>query len=84
MASLSVTQKTLTVTANNATRVDGTANPSFTGTVTGAVNGDVFTETFTTTATTTSNAGNYAIVPSVTGADLADYTSGLWTTELSL
>jgi CSLREA domain-containing protein len=74
MASLSVTQKTLTVTANNATRVDGTANPSFTGTVTGAVNGDVFTETFTTTATTTSNAGNYAIVPSVTGADLADYT----------
>ena len=74
MASLSVTQKTLTVTANNATRAYGTANPSFTGTVTGAVNGDVFTEAFTTTATTTSNAGNYAIVPSVTGADLADYT----------
>lgn len=70
---LIVADKTLTITANNATRVYGTANPTFTGTVTGAANGSAFTETFTTTATTTSNAGKYAIVPSVAGANVADY-----------
>ncbi len=72
-STLVVSGKTLTVTANTSTRVYGTANPAFTGTVTGAVNGDVFTETFTTTATTASNAGTYAIVPSITGANIADY-----------
>jgi MBG domain (YGX type)/Bacterial Ig-like domain (group 3)/IPT/TIG domain len=71
---ITVTQATLDVTANNATRVYGTANPTFSGSVTGAVNGNTFTESFSTTATTTSNAGTYAIVPSVTGADLSDYT----------
>jgi hypothetical protein len=70
---LAVADKTLTVTANNAARVYGTANPTFTGTVVGAVNGDAFTETFLTTATTSSNVGTYAIVPSVTGPNLADY-----------
>ena len=73
-APLTVTGQTLTVTANNATKVYGTANPSFTGTVTGAVNGDTFTESFSTTATTTSNVGTYPIVPSVTGANISDYT----------
>ena len=71
---LTVTGQTLTVTANNATKVYGTANPTFTGSVTGAVNGDTFTESFATTATTTSNAGPYSIVPSVTGANIANYT----------
>ena len=70
---LVVSDKTLTITANNATRVYGDANPTFTGTVTGAVNGTTFTETFSTTATVSSNVGTYAIVPSVTGADLGDY-----------
>ena len=65
---------TLTVTANNATRVYGAANPTFSGTVTGAQNGDTFTESFATTATTASAVGSYPIVPSVTGPDLADYT----------
>ena len=71
--SLDVTSATLTVTANNATRVYGAANPAFTGTVSGAVNGDAFTESFFTTATVTSNVGTYPIVPSVTGTNLADY-----------
>ncbi|HEY1500091.1 MAG TPA: putative Ig domain-containing protein [Acidobacteriaceae bacterium] len=71
---LTVTGQTLTVSANNATRVYGTANPTLTGSVTGAVNGDTFTETFSTTATATSNVGNYPIVPSATGANLSDYT----------
>ena len=68
------TKPTLTVTANNATRVYGAANPTFSGTVTGQQNGDTFTESFTTTATTTSAVGSYPIVPSVTGANLNNYT----------
>ena len=68
------TKPTLTVTANNATRVYGAANPTFSGTVTGAQNGDTFTESFSTTATTTSAVGSYPIVPSVTGANLNNYT----------
>jgi Bacterial Ig-like domain (group 3)/MBG domain (YGX type)/MBG domain/NHL repeat len=71
---ITVTASALTVSANNATRVYGTANPAFTGTVTGQQNGDTFTESFTTTATTTSNAGTYPIVPSPAGSNLADYT----------
>ena len=70
---LVVDQAALTITANNAARVYGTANPSFTGTVTGAQKGDTFTESFATTATIGSNAGTYAIVPSVIGANLAEY-----------
>ena len=64
----------LTVTANNAARAYGAANPAFSGTVKGAVNGDTFSESFTTTATTTSNVGSYPIVPSVTGKNLSNYT----------
>ncbi len=71
---LSVTGGTLTVSANNASRVYGTANPTFTGTITGQQNGDTFTETFFTAATAASNVGTYPIVPSATGANLGDYT----------
>jgi hypothetical protein len=71
---LAVNGATLQVAANNATKVYGTANPTFTGTVSGELAGASFTESFTTTATTGSPAGSYAIVPSVTGATVADYT----------
>ena len=71
---LTITRHTLTVTANNATRVYGAANPTFSGTVTGAQTGDTFTESFATTATTTSAVGSYPIVPSVTGSNLGNYT----------
>ena len=71
--SIVVNQAALTVAANNATKIYGTANPSFTGGVTGAVNGDSFAESFSTSATINSNAGNYAIVPGATGTNLADY-----------
>ncbi len=73
-ANITVNPATLTVTANNATRAYGTANPTFTGTVTGAVNGDTFTESFSTTATTGSAVGTYPITPTVTGTHLSDYT----------
>jgi hypothetical protein len=71
---LAVTGGTLTVSANNASKVYGTANPTFSGTVTGQQNGDTFTESFTTTATTTSNVGTYPIVPTAAGANLSNYT----------
>ena len=63
----------LTVAANNSSRVYGTNNPAFTGSVTGAVRGDTYTESYSTVATVTSNVGSYPVVPSVTGADLSDY-----------
>jgi hypothetical protein len=68
-----VGQETLTVAANNASRVYGANNPAFGGSVTGTVNGDVFTESFSTVATVSSNVGTYPIIPSVAGTDLADY-----------
>jgi Bacterial Ig-like domain (group 3)/MBG domain (YGX type) len=70
----SATSAMLTVTANNAARVYGAANPTFSGTVTGAQKGDAISESFATTAAMTSAVGSYPIVPSVTGPDLADYT----------
>jgi hypothetical protein len=71
---LTVTQGTLALTAQNATRTYGSDNPTFSGSVTGALNGDVFSEAFITSATTTSSPGSYAIVPSATGPALANYT----------
>jgi hypothetical protein len=70
---ISPSTQTLTVTANNGTRVYGAANPSFTGTINGAQNGDTFTETFSTTATATSNVGSYPIVPAAGGTNLGNY-----------
>jgi len=74
---ITVTGAVLTITANNATRVYGTANPAFSGSVTGQQNGDTFTESFTTAATISSPVNSYAIVPSVTGVNLADYTQSI-------
>ncbi len=71
---LTVTPAVLTVTANNASRVYGAANPVFTGTTSGLVNGDTVTTTFSTTAVTNSPVGTYPIVPSVSGAALSNYT----------
>jgi len=69
-----VQQATLTITANNATRVYGAADPTFTSTITGAVPGDTFTVTYTTNETVTSPVGTYTITPQATGASLANYT----------
>ena len=70
---LTVTPATLTVTANNATRSYGTANPVFTGTTAGLVNGDTVSTTFNSTAVTNSPVGTYPIVPTVSGAS-SNYT----------
>ena len=73
-ANINVNKAALSVTANNATRVYGAANPTFTGTYSGAVNGDTFTVSGSTTATTTSAVGTYPITPTAAGANLSDYT----------
>jgi hypothetical protein len=53
----------LTITANNAARLYGAANPVFTGTLTGVQNGDNITAAYTCSAGPTSAAGAYPIVP---------------------
>ena len=69
---------TLTVTANNASKVYGQANPTFTDTITGFVNGDTSsvisgTPTLSTTATTASGVGTYAIAVGVSGLSASNY-----------
>jgi hypothetical protein len=55
----------LTVTAADATRTYGSLNPTFTGTIVGIQNNDAISATYATTATPTSNAGSYAVVPTL-------------------
>jgi len=65
--SITVNKAVLTVTATNASRNYGVANPTFTDTVTGFVNSDTLASatsgaaSLTTSATTVSAVGNYAI-----------------------
>jgi hypothetical protein len=64
---LAVNKAVLTVTAKNASRAFGAANPTFTDTITGFVNGNgpgavSGAASLTTTATSTSPAGTYPIV----------------------
>jgi hypothetical protein len=74
----------LSLSANNATRLYGLANPVFTGTITGTENGDTLTESFTTSATTLSNVGAYSIVPSGAGNNLASYTQTVTNGSLTI
>ena len=67
--SLVVSPAPLTVTAANASRAYGQANPVFTGTITGLTNGDNITATYSCSATTNSPVGTYPIVPSLVDPD---------------
>ena len=71
---LTVGQATLTVTAANASRAYGAANPVFSATATGAQGSDSFTLTASSAATSSSPVGTYPIVPLATGANLSNYT----------
>jgi hypothetical protein len=62
---LTVIPAPLTVTAANAQRVYGAANPVLTGTITGIQNGDNISATYTTAATPASPVGTYAIAPTL-------------------
>lgn len=68
---------TLNVAASSFSKVYGTANPAFSGSISGQQPGDTFTESFSTAATLSSPVGSYPIVPSVTGANLSDYTQAI-------
>ena len=72
---LTVTQAVLTVTAANANRFYGDANPAFTGTIVGLKNGDNITASFDSPATPTSLVGIFAIVPTLSDltAKLSNY-----------
>jgi hypothetical protein len=67
--SLTVNPAALIVTAADATRLYGRANPSLTGTITGIQNGDNITATYSTVADPTSPVGSYAIVPALVDPD---------------
>jgi hypothetical protein len=76
---LTVTPAALTVTANNASKVYGSANPTLTDTITGFVNGDTTSvvsgaASLTTTATASSGVGNYAITVAQGSLSAANYT----------
>ena len=62
---LTVTPASLTITANDAGKIYGAANPALSATYTGLVNGDASTvvtgASLSTTATTASNVGTYGI-----------------------
>ncbi|MGD0445263.1 MAG: MBG domain-containing protein, partial [Edaphobacter sp.] len=81
---LNVTQAVLTIEANSFTRLYGTPNPTFTGSVTGAQNGDTFTETFSNSALTSSTVGQYPITPAAAGTNLADYAQVVQNGTLSI
>ncbi|WAC23209.1 MBG domain-containing protein [Blastomonas sp. SL216] len=72
---LTITRALLTITADNASREYGLANPAFTGTISGLRNGDTASVisglTFGSVAVTGSNVGSYAITGS--GASAANY-----------
>jgi hypothetical protein len=55
----------LTVTADNQSRVFGSANPTLTGTLTGLQNGDNITAGYSTVAVLTSPVGTYSIIPAL-------------------
>ncbi|MBC6992407.1 MBG domain-containing protein [Hymenobacter sp. BT491] len=74
---LTITAAELRVTARNETRIYGDHNPAFTGSFSGQKNGESFTVGGSTSATETSPISSttvsYAIMPSVTGATLSNY-----------
>ncbi len=75
---LTVNKANLTVTANNASRVYGAANPAFTPTYSGFVNGDTSavltgSPSLTTTATAASPVGSYTITAAAGTLSAANY-----------
>jgi|GEM_PF-3194840 len=73
-------QPVLTVTANDADRLYGGANPAFSVTPNGLVNGDILNDvlggtpvTASTKATAASDAGTYAVTPAFAGAEQFGY-----------
>lgn len=68
-----ITPAALSVKANDATKVYGDANPTFTGIITGIKNNDAIAASYKSAATAGSVIGDYAIEPSLTGDMLSNY-----------
>ena len=62
---INVSSAPLSVTASNASRAFGQANPVFGGTITGLQNGDNITASYSCAATPGSSPGTYPIVPTL-------------------
>ena len=73
---LTVNPAPLTVAAADASRVYGSANPAFTGTITGIKNGDNITATYASATDATTIVGSYPIVPTLVDptSKLSNYT----------
>ncbi|HXO39612.1 MAG TPA: MBG domain-containing protein, partial [Candidatus Acidoferrum sp.] len=73
---LTVAPAALSVTAANASRLYGDANPAFTGTITGLKNADNITASYASAATGASPVGTSAIVPTLLDptSKLSNYT----------
>ncbi len=72
---LTVSPAPLSVTAANASRQYGDANPLLTGTISGIKNNDAITATYASVADPTSSVGTFAIVPTLVdpGTKLGNY-----------
>ena len=75
---LTIAKAPLSVTANNKSKVYGSANPTFDATITGFVNGDLSTvvsgaATFNTAATSASAVGAYTITPALGTLTASNY-----------
>ena len=79
-----VVRNTLFVDTNNVARLYGTVNPSLSGTYTGAIPGDQFTLSFATPATILSPAGQYPIVATIAGPNLANYAQAVQNGTLTI
>ena len=84
--SIDVTRAPLTVTAADASREFGAADPVFTGSIAGLVAGDVITATYSSTATPASPVGSYPIVPTLSdpGGRLPNYMVAIHNGTLSV
>ncbi len=69
---LTVNPAVLTVTPAPSSKVYGTANPAFTGSITGMIPGDGITATYSSAATTTTSVGVYSTGPNAIAAALSD------------
>jgi sugar lactone lactonase YvrE len=70
---LTVTKAPLAIGVSDASRIYGTPNPIFTGSVTGILNDDKIAIDYSTTATAASSAGRYIITATVSGPAAANY-----------
>ena len=69
---LTANPATLTVTPNPASKIYGTANPVFSGSITGMIPGDGITATYASAATTSTTVGVYSSGPDAIAAMLSD------------